>query len=56
MARVGGEDESEAKPPRSTSTTPKSRKGMDPDGYDRLMGITRVISPQKRWVWGRGTD
>ena len=36
------EEENEAKRPRSTSTTPKSGKGMHPDECDRLMGITSV--------------
>ena len=38
----GNEEESEAKRPRSTSTTPKSGRGIDPDDYDRLMGISSV--------------
>ena len=38
----GDEEEGEARRPRSTSTTPKSGRGMDPDGYDCLMGIQPV--------------
>ena len=36
----GDEEESEAKRPRSTSTTPKSGRAFDPDEYDRLMGVS----------------
>ena len=35
----GDEEESEAKRPRSTSTTPKSGRAVAPDEYDRLIGI-----------------
>ena len=34
--------DNEAKRPCSTSTTPKSGKGMDPDKRDRLMEINSV--------------
>ena len=38
----GNKEENDAKRPRSTSTTPKSARGMDPDEYDRMMGISSV--------------
>ena len=41
----GDEEENVAKRPCSTSTTPKSGKGVDPDEYGRLMGITSVKNP-----------
>ena len=50
----GDEEESEAKRPRSTSTTPKSGKGMDTDGYDRLMGITSAEASAEEMGLGTG--
>ena len=38
----GNDEENDAKRPRSTSTTPKSARGIDPDEYDYLMGISSV--------------
>ena len=38
----GNEEENDAKRLRSTSTTPKSARGMDPDEYDCMMGIPSV--------------
>ena len=40
--RSGDEEENEAKRPRSTSTTPKSGRGRDPDDCDHFMGINSV--------------
>ena len=39
------EDEKEAKRPRSTSTTPRSGKGLEPYEYDKLMGssLSRIL-------------
>ena len=52
------EEESEAKRPRSTSTTPKSGREMDPDECDRLMGIISVdlSSEEDRFGDGELTD
>ena len=36
----GNEEENGAKRPRSTSTTPKSARGIDADEYDSKMGIS----------------
>ena len=36
----GSEEEKDAKRLRSTSTTPRSGRGTDPDDYDRVMGIS----------------
>ena len=38
------DDEKRAKRLRSTSTTPRSVRGTDPDDYDRAMGVTSVGS------------
>ena len=38
------DDEKGAKRLRSTSTTPRSVRGTDPDDYDRTMGVTSVGS------------
>ena len=38
------DDEKGAKRLRSTSTTPRSARGTDPDDYDRTMGVTSVGS------------
>ena len=35
-----GDEETDAMRPRSTSTTPKSARNMDPDEYDRLVGVS----------------
>ena len=44
----GDEKENKAKRPRSTSTTPKSGRGMDPDEHDGLMGTNSVdLSSEK---------
>ena len=37
----GSEEEKDAKRLRSTSTTPRSGRGADPDEYDRAMGISQ---------------
>ena len=52
------EKENEAKRPRSTSTTPKSGKRMDPDDYDRVMGINSAdfFSEENRCGDGELTD
>ena len=50
----GDEEESEAKGPCSTSTTPKSGKGMDPDECDHLMGITSVDFSSEEDGFGDG--
>ena len=52
------EKENEAKRLRSTSTTPKSGRGMDPDEYDRMMGINPVdlSSEEDRFGDGELTD
>ena len=42
----GSEEDTEAKRLRSSSTTPRSAKGTDPDDYDHVMGIPRR-NPQK---------
>ena len=36
----GSEEEKDAKRMRSTSTTPRSGRGTDPDEYDRIVGIS----------------
>ena len=38
----GDDEEKDVKRPRSTSTTPNSARGVDPDEFDRLMGICSV--------------
>ena len=48
-----GDEENEAKRPRS-STTPKSGKGRDPDGCNRLMGITSVDYSSEENGFGDG--
>ena len=50
----GDEEESEAKRPRSTSTTPKSRRAKDPDEHDRLMGISAVDLSDEENGFGKG--
>ena len=53
----GSEEESEAKRPQSASTTPKSGRGVNPDEYDRLMGISSVNpSEEDRLGDGEVTD
>ena len=53
----GNEEENDAKRPHSTLTTPKSARGMDPDEYDRLLGISSVNPSQKdRFGDGDVTD
>ena len=44
VTRTRAKVEEDAKRPRSTSTTPKSSKGLQPDECDRLMGIGSVES------------
>ena len=39
----GSEEETDAKRLRSTSTTPRSARGMDPDEHDRIMGASCAI-------------
>ena len=51
------EEENDAKRPRSTSTTPKSARGMDPDEYDRMMGVSSAHpSEGDRFGDGNVTD
>ena len=41
----------------STSTTPRSGRGTDPDEYDRIMGLSSVQSPEmERFGDGNVTD
>ena len=54
---TGNEEKSEAKRPRSTSTTPKSGRAKDPDEHDRLMGISWVdLSDEEDGFGDGGTD
>ena len=48
--------EKDAKRPRSTSTTPKSGKGLQPDEYDRLMALGSVEFLQERIGVEMGVD
>ena len=52
----GLEDEKDAKRPRSTSTTPRSGKGLEPYEYDRLMGAPSVGSTSDELGDGEGTE
>ena len=53
----GDDEENDAKRRRSTSTSPKSARGMDPDEYDRLMRISSVKpSEEDRFGDGDVTD
>ena len=52
----GCEAEKEAKRPRSTSTTPKSVRGLEPYEYDRLMGVPSVGSTSGEERVGEATD
>ena len=53
----GDEEESEAKRPRSASTTPKSARAREPDEYDRLMGISSIdLSDERDGFRGWGID
>ena len=40
------EEEKDAKPQRSASTTPRSTMGTHPNDYDRVMGVTSVGSQE----------
>ena len=42
------EEEKDAKRPRSSSTTPKSGRGLEPYEYDRLMGAPSVGSTSEQ--------
>ena len=53
----GSEEENDAKRLRSTSITPRSARGMDPDEYDCIMGISSVQPPERdRFGDGNVTD
>ena len=53
----GSEEEKDAKRMRSTSTTPRSGRGTDPDEYDRIMGISSVLPLEmERFGDGNVTD
>ena len=43
----GSEEDNDAKRLRSTSTTPRSARGMDLDEYDRVMGISSAQPPER---------
>ena len=47
--------EKEAKRMRSTSTTPRSVRGTDPDDYDRGIGVSSV-GPQETVRFGEGNE
>ena len=52
----GLEEEKEAKRPRSTSTTPRSGKGLEPYEYNRHMGATSVGSSSEEIGDDEGTE
>ena len=50
------EEEKDAKRPRSTSTIPRSGKGLEPYEYDRLMGARSVGSSSEGIGVSEGTE
>ena len=51
-----GEADKEATRPRSTPTTPKSGRGLDPFEYDRLIGVNSAESTSGEGLDGEQTD